>query len=85
MLMVNLKRTCGENRYILSNFNIVSSSDDVLGHIYQSIQSQENRKDAGQYYTPNKVVNFIIDKIEINLSENKELKIIDPACGSGQF
>ncbi len=71
--------------YILSNFNIVSSSDDVLGHIYQSIQSQENRKDAGQYYTPNKVVNFIIDKIEINLSENKELKIIDPACGSGQF
>ena len=71
--------------YILSNFNIVSNSDDVLGHIYQSIQSQENRKDAGQYYTPNKVVKFIIDKIEINLSENKELKIIDPACGSGQF
>ena len=71
--------------YILYNFNIVSSSDDVLGHIYQSIQSQENRKDAGQYYTPNKVVNFIIDKIEINLSGNKELKIIDPACGSGQF
>ena len=30
--------------YILSNFNIVSSSDDVLGHIYQSIQSQENQK-----------------------------------------
>lgn len=71
--------------HILSNFNIVSSSDDVLGHIYQSIQSQENRKDAGQYYTPNKVVNFIIDKIEINLSKNKELRIIDPACGSGQF
>lgn len=74
-----------EIRKILSNFNVLTGADDVLGHIYQSIQSQENRKDSGQYYTPNKVVDFIVENIDIQLSKNKELKIIDPACGSGQF
>ena len=72
-----------EIKRILSNFNVLTGADDVLGHIYQSIQSQENRKDTGQYYTPNKVVDFIIEKIEVKLSDN--LKILDPACGSGQF
>lgn len=74
-----------EIQEILSNFNILKNSNDVLGHIYQSIQSQENRKDAGQYYTPNKVVDFIIESSEIKLIKNKDLKILDPSCGSGQF
>ncbi|HWC57647.1 MAG TPA: transcriptional repressor LexA [Candidatus Paceibacterota bacterium] len=74
-----------EIKRILSNFNVVTGTGDILGHIYQSIQSQENRKDSGQYYTPNKVVDFIVEHIDIQLSKNKELKIIDPACGSGQF
>ena len=74
-----------EVKRILSSFNVLAGIDDVLGHIYQSIQSQEDRKDSGQYYTPNKVVDFIIENIEIQLSKNKDLKILDPACGSGQF
>lgn len=74
-----------EIKKILSNFNVLTGADDVLGHIYQSIQSQENRKDSGQYYTPNKVVDFIIENIDIKLSDNGDLKVLDPACGSGQF
>ncbi|MBI3888933.1 repressor LexA [Candidatus Nomurabacteria bacterium] len=74
-----------ELQKILSALNVLTNSNDVLGHIYQSIQSQENRKDAGQYYTPNKVVDFIIDSSDIDLTKNKDLKILDPSCGSGQF
>lgn len=70
---------------IFSNFNGLTDSEDVLGHVYQSIQSREERKDSGQYYTPNKVVNFIIENIDVKLQKGKPLKILDPACGSGQF
>ncbi len=70
---------------ILSKYNFKKTENDFLGSIYQNIRTQDDRKDAGQYYTPNKVVDFIIDKTEIDLLKNKELKILDPACGSGQF
>lgn len=81
-LNIEDKRELGR---IFSNFNDLTNSEDVLGHVYQSIQSREERKDSGQYYTPNKVVNFIIENIDIKLQEDKSLRILDPACGSGQF
>jgi len=59
--------------------------DDILGFIYQSIRPQDDRKNEGQYYTPKKVVKYILDKINIDLKKNKNLRILDPACGSGQF
>jgi len=74
-----------EIKRILANFNVLIGANDVLGHIYQSIQSKKDRKDSGQYYTPNKVVDYIIENTEILLAKNKDLKVIDPACGSGQF
>lgn len=56
-----------------------------MGFVYQSIRPQTNRKEAGQYYTPNKVVDFIIENSEIGLTENNSVSVLDPACGSGQF
>lgn len=70
---------------ILSKYNFDKIENDILGSIYQNIRTQEDRKDSGQYYTPNKVVDYIIDNLEIDISKNKNLKIFDPACGSGQF
>jgi SOS regulatory protein LexA len=70
---------------IFSNFNSLTNTEDVLGHVYQSIQSREERKDSGQYYTPNKVVDFIIENIDVKFNNDGSLKILDPACGSGQF
>lgn len=70
---------------ILNKYNFSTCDDDVLGFIYQSIRPQSGRKEDGQYYTPKKVVKYILDNIKINLKENKNLKILDPACGSGQF
>jgi len=70
---------------ILKNYDFINCDNDILGFIYQSIRPQSDRKDEGQYYTPKKVVKYILDKIKINLAKNKNLKILDPACGSGQF
>jgi type I restriction-modification system DNA methylase subunit len=51
----------------------------------------EVRKAGGVYYTPQYVVEYIVANTIGNLCENKtpnqvaEIKIIDPACGSGSF
>jgi len=70
---------------ILKSYNLKGAKEDVLGFVYQSIRPQTDRKEAGQYYTPNKVVDFIIENIEIDLAKDPNLSILDPACGSGQF
>ncbi len=51
----------------------------------------EVRKAGGVYYTPEYIVEYIVKntvgkKIEgLNPEEIKEIKIVDPACGSGSF
>ncbi len=56
-------------------------SKDLLGEKYQSSLKKEDRKFLGQFYTPDEIVEYIIDRVEI--SANK--KIIDLSCGSGRF
>lgn len=73
---------------------------DVLGNVYEqylgAIQRRTGEKDSkrkkqGIYYTPNYIVNYIIQNTlgeilkEKSLQEVKQLKILDPACGSGSF
>jgi len=79
---------------------------DVLGSIYEKflgtviyetksgklVEKIDNgvRKEMGQYYTPQYIVDFIVQNtINSYLEENPEklfsIKIIDPACGSGAF
>ena len=49
------------------------------------------RKKMGIYYTPKYIVNYILDNTLVeyakdkNLDEILEIKIVDPACGSGSF
>lgn len=51
----------------------------------------EVRKAGGVYYTPQYIVNYIVENTVGNLTKNKtptqvaEIKIVDPACGSGSF
>jgi SOS regulatory protein LexA len=79
------KKEKQELENILSEYNLQEAKGDILGFIYQSICPQTDRKEGGQYYTPNKVVDFIIENVEVGVRKNKDLIILDPACGSGQF
>ncbi|MDD4858653.1 MAG: N-6 DNA methylase [Dehalococcoidales bacterium] len=56
-------------------------SKDVLGNAYERHISREERKRLGQFYTPDLLVNYILN--EVNITPDK--KILDPACGSGGF
>jgi len=79
---------------------------DVLGSIYEKflgtiihetksgklVEKVDNgvRKEMGQYYTPQYIVDFIIQNtINTYLEECPEklfsIKVVDPACGSGAF
>lgn len=54
--------------------------NDVLGIVYQSILLEGDKAKKGSYYTPQKIVEKIIDEY---LEEDS--KFLDPCCGTGQF
>ncbi len=54
--------------------------NDVLGFIYQSLLSEGKKSQNGSYYTPESIVEKIVDEYV-----KKDSKVLDPCCGSGQF
>jgi type I restriction enzyme M protein len=52
--------------------------NDIYEKLLQDLQSAGN---AGEYYTPRAVTQFIVDIIDPQLGE----KVLDPACGTGGF
>ncbi len=72
---------------------------DVLGNVYEQylgyVQGREGtkskRKKQGIYYTPTYIVDYIVQNTlgkvleEKSLTETENIKVLDPACGSGSF
>jgi type I restriction-modification system DNA methylase subunit len=80
---------------------------EILGHVYEQFLGKiivldkkqqakvenkpEVKKAGGVYYTPEYIVNYIVENTVGKLLENKtpddvsKLSILDPACGSGSF
>ncbi|AGA69247.1 type I restriction-modification system methyltransferase subunit [Desulfitobacterium dichloroeliminans LMG P-21439] len=56
---------------------------DVLGLLYMSLQNIGARKTQGVYYTPSTVVRDAVDQLMPEL--NKNSKLLDPCCGTGNF
>jgi type I restriction enzyme M protein len=68
---------------IESDVDFNSSSDrhlfnDIYEKILADLQSAGN---AGEYYTPRAVTQFMVDMLDPKLGE----KVLDPACGTGGF
>ena len=61
------------------------------GHRARIEEKPEVRKAGGVYYTPQYIVDYIVERTVGDLvkgrtpKEVKELKVLDPACGSGSF
>lgn len=68
---------------IQQDFDFNSSADrHMFGDIYEKILSDlQSAGNAGEYYTPRAVTQFMVDIIDPKLGE----KILDPACGTGGF
>jgi hypothetical protein len=57
-----------------------------LGRLYEKYLPREERKNLGEFYTPDEVIDYILDSVEYIPSKAIESKdLIDPACGSGGF
>ena len=73
------------NKYNI-NFDIPSSlldKTDLLGIIYQSLQSEGEKSIKGSYYTPSYIIENITESYKLKIKNNS--KILDPCCGTGQF
>ena len=73
-----------ELKTLLLQWDILKDGD-LIGYIYQSLERTFNKKKKGQYFTPPDIVSFIVDKAIARHTNYSQLKILDPACGSGQF
>lgn len=71
----------------LDDFHFASVDADVWRNVYQNYLPEEERQRLGGFYTPEVLVEFILDCAGyvpdvIGLCEKT---VIDPACGSGAF
>jgi len=65
----------------LQDINLSKTDLDSKGLAFQRFMGDFFRGDFGQYFTPEPIVNFIVQSIGIN----KDWKILDTSCGSGGF
>ena len=54
--------------------------NDILGFIYQSLLAEGKKSKTGSYYTPSHIVSEIVNEYL-----QKDSKVLDPCCGTGQF
>lgn len=95
----------GKAGYYEYDFKIIPA--DVLGAVYENYlgykleqskkknkigKDSKKRKEHGIYYTPEAIVNYIIQNALVPVLNNchtiddlMKIKVLDPACGSGSF
>jgi hypothetical protein len=72
---------------IMDSYHFAQVDADVWRNVYQNYLPEEERQRIGGFYTPQELVEFILDQAGY-VSEAEGLchkKVIDPACGSGAF
>ncbi|WP_411825251.1 N-6 DNA methylase [Luteolibacter sp. AS25] len=67
----------------ISEINFNDSQDrHTFGNIYEQIlKDLQSAGNAGEFYTPRAVTEFIINRVDPKLEES----VLDPACGTGGF
>lgn len=59
------------------------ATEDLLKDLYHELFPQKVRHSLGEYYTPDWLANHLLD--EVGYGGDPELRVLDPACGSGTF
>lgn len=81
-----LNRVLNRVLWILNQFDFAKVDRDILGKLYEKFLPKDERKKLGEFYTPDEVIDYILDAVEYVPSKAIEDKdLIDPACGSGGF
>ncbi|WBW99462.1 Eco57I restriction-modification methylase domain-containing protein [Oceanirhabdus sp. W0125-5] len=75
-----------EKNKLIKDFKCKYSIEDRIGEFYLK-KSDQGKKERGRVYTPQYIASYIVKKYLNNLcfSENRNIKICDPSCGTGNF
>lgn len=58
----------------------------LISHVYEAFLSDSKRHGKGIYYTPQFIVRFMLEEtLSPILRSDKNVSVMDPACGSGAF
>lgn len=69
---------------VFNKYDFSGIDRDIMGKMYEQFITKEERKQLGQFYTPEPIIDYILDQTGYTDNiENK--KIIDISCGSGGF
>ena len=63
-------------------FNWLESPTDIAATLYQTVIPTDERRQLGEYYTPDWLAKTMIREVVDNPLEQR---VLDPACGSGTF
>jgi hypothetical protein len=77
-------RAVAEVFFNVLRFDFQDVEGDLLGDLYQRYFDPETRKALGEFYTPQPVIDYIMDGVGYERGVSNE-RLIDPACGSGTF
>ncbi len=77
-------RAVAEVFFNVLRFDFGNVEGDLLGDLYQRYFDPETRKALGEFYTPQPVIDYIMDGVGYERGVSNE-RLIDPACGSGTF
>lgn len=77
-------RSIAQVSFAVLKFDFAHIEGDPLGDLYQRYFDPETRKALGEFYTPQPVIDYIMDGVEYDVGVSNE-RLIDPACGSGTF
>jgi len=69
----------------VNKFHFHGCSFDVFGAIYEEFASQQKKKEFGQFYTRRHITGIVTRLLLRNEITGSNLKICDPACGTGGF
>jgi len=77
-------RAVAEVFFNVLRFDFSDVQGDLLGDLYQRYFDPETRKALGEFYTPQPVIDYIMDGVGYDHGVSNE-RLIDPSCGSGTF
>ena len=69
----------------INKFHFHGCSFDVFGAIYEEFASQTKKKEFGEFYTRRHITGIVARLLLRNEITGRNLKISDPACGTGGF
>jgi len=93
LFSIGCKLTSGNNNPHLKKFiseysyekidipNIPENEFDLLGSVYQYLNSKKENLERGSFYTNHEIARDFVKDLDFNSNQT----IIDPACGSGAF